>query len=56
MVNGLCYLNYIEFSLILSLFSLLFRKYLNRKLKRLILKLKNKYIKIKKLKVLTMKM
>jgi hypothetical protein len=47
MVNGLCYLNYIEFSLILSLFSLLFRKYLNRKLKRLILKLKNKYIKNK---------
>ena len=28
MVNGLCYLNYIEFSLILSLFLLLFRKYL----------------------------
>jgi len=25
MVNGLCYLNYIEFILILSLFSLLFR-------------------------------
>jgi len=47
MVNGLCYLNYIEFSLILSLFSLLFRKYLNRKLKGLILKLKNKYIKNK---------
>lgn len=47
MVNGLCYLNYIEFSLILSLFSLLFRKHLNRKLKRLILKLKNKYIKNK---------
>ena len=47
MVNGLCYLNYIEFSLILSLFLLLFRKYLNRKLKRLILKLKNKYIKNK---------
>ena len=47
MINGLCYLNYIEFSLILSLFSLLFRKYLNRKLKRLILKLKNKYIKNK---------
>lgn len=32
MVNGLCYLNYIEFILILSLFSLLFRKYLIRKL------------------------
>lgn len=41
MVNGLCYLNYIEFTLILTLFSLLFRKYLNRKLKRFILK--NKY-------------
>jgi hypothetical protein len=47
MVNGLCYLNYIEFSLILSLFSLLFRKYLNSKLKGLILKLKNKYFKNK---------
>jgi len=31
MVNGLCYLNYIEFILILSLFSLLFRKYLIKK-------------------------
>jgi hypothetical protein len=47
MVNGLCYLNYIEFSLILGLFSLLFRKFLNRKLKRIILNLKNKYIKNK---------
>jgi hypothetical protein len=47
MVNGLCYLNYIEFSLILGLFSLLFRKFLNRKLKRIILNLKNKYIKDK---------
>jgi len=44
MVNGLCYLNYIEFSLILSLFSLLFRKYLLRKLKRFIFLIKNKYI------------
>lgn len=47
MVNGLCYLNYIEFSLILGLFSLLFRKYLNKKLKIFILKLKNKFIKNK---------
>nr|YP_009739367.1 LAGLIDADG homing endonuclease [Tricholoma bakamatsutake]QIC20211.1 LAGLIDADG homing endonuclease [Tricholoma bakamatsutake] len=47
MVNGLCYLNYIEFSLILGLFSLLFRKFLNSKLKRFILNLKNKYIKNK---------
>jgi hypothetical protein len=46
-VNGLCYFNYIEFSLILALFSLLFRKYLKNKIKSLILriKLKNKYIK-----------
>jgi len=44
MVNGLSYLNYIEFSLILCLFSLLFRKYLNKKLKRLILDFYNKYI------------
>jgi len=41
MVNGLCYLNYIEFSLILGLFSLLFRKFIYRKLKRFILNLKN---------------
>jgi flavodoxin len=44
MVNGLCYLNYIEFILILGLFSLLFlrqcRKFLIRKLIGLILKLK----------------
>ena len=44
MVNGLCYLNYIEFSLTLGLFSLLFRKFLNLRLKSLILNLKNKYI------------
>jgi drug/metabolite transporter superfamily protein YnfA len=44
MVNGLSYLNYIEFSLILTLFSLLLRKYLNRKIQSFILKLKNKYI------------
>jgi hypothetical protein len=47
MVNGLCYLNYIEFSLILGLFSLLFRKFLNRKFKIIILIFKNKYIKDK---------
>jgi hypothetical protein len=47
MVNGLCYLNYIEFILILGLFSLLFlrqgRKYLIRKLIGFILKLKRIY-------------
>jgi hypothetical protein len=48
MVNGLYYLNYIEFFLILSLFSLLFIKFLNSKLKRINLNLKNKYIKPKK--------
>lgn len=48
LVNGLCYFNYIEFSLILALFSLLFRKFLKSKIKSLILKLKNKYIKNKK--------
>ena len=42
MVNGLYHLNYIELILIFSLFSLLFRKFLNIKLKRVILKLKNK--------------
>nr|AYE93194.1 hypothetical protein C0995_000036 [Termitomyces sp.] len=41
MVNGLSYLNYIEFSLILSLFSLLMRKYLIRKLKKFYLNFKN---------------
>ena len=39
MVNGLCFLNYIEFILILSLFSLLFRKYFTRKLIGFILSL-----------------
>jgi hypothetical protein len=43
MVNGLSYLNYIEFSLILSLFSLLFRKYFSLKLIKFFLKLKKKY-------------
>ena len=38
MVNGLSYLNYIEFSLVLSLFSLLFRKFLIRKLTDIIIK------------------
>ena len=47
MVNGLCYLNYIEFSLILSLFLLLFRKYLINKIIGFILRLKNKYNKKK---------
>jgi hypothetical protein len=39
MVNGLCYLNYIEFTLILSLFLLLFRKYLFNKIIGFILSL-----------------
>nr|QWO71369.1 DNA polymerase [Termitomyces sp. T123] len=58
MVNGLCYFNYIEFTLILSLFSLLIRKYLiipwlraafgpGGKLKRFIFYLKKKKIKNK---------
>jgi hypothetical protein len=47
MVNGLYYLKYIEFSFILSVFSLLFRKYVSSKLKGFILKLKNKCIKKK---------
>ena len=38
MVNGLSYLNFIEFSLVLSLFSLLFRKFLIRKLTNIIIK------------------
>jgi len=50
MVNGLSYLNYLEFSLIFSLFSLIFRKYLIKILKRFILN-KN-IIKIKKRKIL----
>nr|YP_009504990.1 hypothetical protein [Lyophyllum shimeji]AWW14109.1 hypothetical protein [Lyophyllum shimeji] len=40
MVNGLSYLNYIEFSLIITLFSVLFRKYLTRKLINLFLRFK----------------
>jgi hypothetical protein len=48
MVNGLCFLNYIEFSFILALFSLLFRKYLGIRLNKLILDLKNKNKSIKK--------
>ena len=47
MVNGLSLLNYIEFSLVLSLFSLLFRKFLIRKLTDIIIKFIQK-IKIKK--------
>jgi hypothetical protein len=43
-VNGLCFLNYIEFSLILSLFLLLFRKYLISKIIGFILSLKNKEV------------
>ena len=38
MVNGLSYLNFLEFSLVLSLFSLLFRKFLIRKLTDIIIK------------------
>jgi len=48
MVNGLSYLNYIEFSLVLSLFSLLFRKILIRKLTDLIIKLIQKIKKTNK--------
>jgi len=44
MVNGLCYLNYIEFILILSLFSLLFRKFFFSKLIGFILTFKNKWV------------
>jgi hypothetical protein len=40
MVNGLSYLNFLEFSLVLSLFSLLFRKFLIRKLTDIIIGLK----------------
>jgi hypothetical protein len=51
MVNGLNYLNYIELSLILSVFSLLFRKFIIRKIIDIILylikKIKNKNIKDK---------
>jgi len=38
MVNGLSYLNYIELSLVISIFSLLFRKILIRKLTDIIIK------------------
>ena len=38
MVNGLSYLNYIELSLVISLFSLLFRKFLIRKITDIIIK------------------
>ena len=38
MVNGLNYLNYIELSLVISIFSLLFRKFLIRKLTDIIIK------------------
>ena len=55
MVNGLCYLNYIEFSLILSLFLLLFRKYLINKIIGFILSLKNKYFLNKEVKANTSK-
>ena len=44
MVNGLCYLNYIEFILILGLFSLLFRKFFLSKLIGFILTFKNKWV------------
>ena len=46
----MCYLNYREFSLILSLFLLLFRKYLINKTIGFILSLINKYYKNKKVK------
>lgn len=49
-MNGLCYLNYIEFSLILSLFLLLFRKFLINKTIGFILNLINKIYKNKKVK------
>jgi hypothetical protein len=63
MVNGLSYLNYIEFSLVLSLFSLLFRKFLIRKLTYISIKFiqkikktkKTKNKNLKKLKVLKIK-
>jgi F0F1-type ATP synthase membrane subunit b/b' len=38
MVNGLSYLNFIELSLVLSIFSLLFRKFLIKKLTDIIIK------------------
>nr|YP_009517157.1 LAGLIDADG homing endonuclease [Blastosporella zonata]AYE93083.1 LAGLIDADG homing endonuclease [Blastosporella zonata] len=51
-VNGLSFLNYIEFSLILTLFSVLFRKYLSRRLISLIWSLKNKYTKNNKVEII----
>lgn len=50
-VNAISYLNYIEFSLTLGLFSLLFRKFLNRRLKNFILTLINKFIKNKQVSI-----
>jgi DNA integrity scanning protein DisA with diadenylate cyclase activity len=38
MVNGLSYLNFLELSLVISLFSLLFRKFLIRKITDIIIK------------------
>lgn len=48
MVNGLSYLNYIELSLIISIFSLLFRKILIRKLTDIIIKFIQKFKKTNK--------
>ena len=48
MVNGLSYLNFIEFSLVLSLFTLLFRKFLIRKLTDIIQKFLQKITKTNK--------
>jgi hypothetical protein len=48
MVNGLSYLNYIELSLVISIFSLLFRKFLIRKLTDIIIKLIQKIKKTNK--------
>ena len=48
MANGLSYLNYIELSLVLSLFSLLFRNFLIRKLTDIIIKLIQKIKKTNK--------
>lgn len=50
MVNGLSFLNYIELSLVLSLFSLLFRKNLIRKLTDIIIKIIKKFKKTNKTK------
>jgi len=48
MVNGLSYLNYIELSLVISIFSLLFRKILIRKLTDIIIKFIQKFKKTNK--------